>query len=270
MWDRENWRLRANLTYYDIMSSLWLTSLFHSPGDRKFWRFESFLSLFFVCGTVVFITEGLLLVGSLDPTEALMTSTVARESVCVNLTCGGLYCSFTQHPACREPPVFMIQSEVYEFCMSSMAGCTWTAEVLSTSDYDNRSKSLYIMQDGSMTSFPQLESLLVQSVDVEKYVDARAGQQIISWNVQPRTESTLMKTCGNNVKSDQRCGRYQMFVSPLVYEQKAHLHYVVVCSLLLIGILIAVVSLKYCLNSLLNFHRGVVSFSEKVSSKKFT
>jgi hypothetical protein len=163
----------------------------------------------------------------------------------------------------------MNQHEVYEFCIPSTSGCHWIVEVLSTADYDNRSKSLYITQDGIPKKFPQLESFKMQGVDIEKYTDSRAGQEITSWNIQLRTESRLMKKCGNNVQNDQRCGSYEIYLSPVVYEQQARLHYILVCSLLSFGILIAVVSFKTYLNGLLSFYGGILSFSEGVSSKKF-
>jgi len=202
---------------------LFYSRIYSAPGKPEHWRCESFASLLVLIGALLVLAMGIDQIVQLDPSDAFMASTVVKNQLCVNLTCGGHYCSFTQPPSCKAPPIHLEQEETAEFCGSGEK-CEWNAEVLTSSGFENRSASLYIYNNdtGEQTYFPQLESMMRKFVDVTKYINTQSGVKLTSWDIVPRILSKQLTSCANDlpasVKQDTRCGAYNIYLGNTVYE----------------------------------------------------
>lgn len=140
--------------------------------------------------------------------------TAKPNQLCVNVTCGGFYCSLRLPSECQaESNVYsLLNGESQQLCRHD---CQWTAEVLTTSNFENRTFGLYIMaSNGQPIPFPILEGNKRIDVGITKYADRRMSPATNSWRVENQPSSSKYHNCGASLlpelKQDRRCGAYRL------------------------------------------------------------
>ena len=255
----------VDLTVYDVKSTMSITRFSVRKKGQEIYCFEAFTSLMRVTGSILIFWQFMIWISSQDTSQAIMTSTVSQQDICVNLTCGGLYCAFKQPKGCDATPKFLHTYETAEFCSPSEVGCDWSTEVLTTSDYANWTQSVFIYNsNGLSTGFPPLEGMKQQNVDITKYIDSRSKTPIVQWNLQTRLDPSQMKSCGSNVEPDQRCGSYTIYLSKIVYDETAQLRYSWSVTMFVLGGMATLFSFNMWLAQVTRLYRWAYDFKKKV------
>lgn len=246
--------------------------LYYFRGYRakrpKYWRCESFFTQLTILGVFFVFVFGLQTMAQLDPTDAFMASSIAKDQICVNLTCGGHYCQFTQPLACKQNPIHLKKNEMSEFCTPA-DNCNWDVEILSDFGYDNRSMSLYIQNDGNPTYFPQLENLKKIYVSITKYINTQTGSAIIDWDVTSQTLSKKMEKCtySGNMNPDTRCGSYNIYFANTIYESAVTQRYTTELSIIGGWVFSVCVGIVIIFTGALNVYRNTGDYSREFSTK---
>lgn len=236
--------------------------------QSKYWRCESFFTLLTILGIIFVIIFGLQTMAQLDPTDAFMASSIAKDQICVNITCGGHYCQFTQPLACDQTPIHLKKNEVEEFC-TPRENCNWDVEILSDSGYDNRSVSLYIDNDGDLTYFPQLENLKKIYVSITKYINTQTGNTIVDWDITSQTLSKKMDKCtySGNMSPETRCGSYNIYFANTIYESAVTQRYTTELSIIGGWVFSVCVGIVITFSGALNIYRNTNDYSREFSGK---
>jgi hypothetical protein len=240
----------------------------YKSHDLRYWRCESFITQLTLLGAFFVIIFGLQTMAQLDPTDAFMASSIAKDQICVNITCGGHYCQFTQPLACGQTPIHMKKNEVEEFC-TPRENCNWDVEILSDSGYDNRSVSLYIENNGELTYFPQLENLKRIYVSITKYINTQTGLTIVDWDISSQTLSKKMEKCSytGNVNPDNRCGSYNIYFANTIYESAVTQRYATELSIIGGWVFSVCVAMVITFNGALNIYRTTNNYKHEFSGK---
>jgi hypothetical protein len=256
----------VDLRMYDVKSTMAITRFPVRKRGQEIYCFESFTSLMRVTGSVLIFLQFMIWIFNQDKSQAFMTSIISEQEICVNLTCGGLYCSFKQPKGCDATPKFLHTYEIAEFCSPSEVGCDWSTEVLTTSEYANWTQSVFIYNtdNGLSTFFPPLEGMKQQSVDITKYTDSRSTTPIVQWNIQTRLDSSQMKSCGSNVGPDQRCGSYIIYLSKTVWDETAQLRYSLIVTILVLGGMAVLFSFNMWLAQVTRLYRWAYEFKKRI------
>ena len=240
----------------------------YKSKNTKYWRCESFITLLTILGFFFVVSFGIQTMTQLDPTDAFMASTIAKDQICVNITCGGHYCQFTQLPGCDQTPIHMEKDEVEEFC-TPRTNCNWDVEILSDSGYDNRSASLYIDTDGDLTYFPQLENMKKIYVSLTKYINTQTGETVVNWDITSQTLSKGMTKCNYNgvIPPDTRCGSYNIYFANTIYESAVTQRYASELSIIFGWMFSVCVTIVITCNSGLNCYRSTNEYHREFSGK---
>lgn len=201
-------------------------SLFKWQNNPSNWKFEALATQMVLIGVLLVILVGKERIANVDPKTSIMVSTVHDdEKVCTNMTCGGLYCLFTQPIGCDVSFMFLKTGETAEVC-NSRKGCNWDVEIVTSSNYDDRSSSLCI---APKKCFPQLELLKRRFVDITKYVSQHGELELVEWAITEDTLSASMPSCGNShpelIDDNDRCGSYNIYMDNTVYTKDAKQKY---------------------------------------------
>jgi len=191
------------------------------PGVTRFWKCETFASLVVVAGILAVVSSGISEVIKLNPNSAWMASKVDDSTeTCVNITCGGYFCDFAQPKldGCQPMPLHLTKGEEIQVC-TPRDKCDWEIKVVTDSGYENRSFGLYIYENttGDTKTFPQVENMMHQYVDVEKYVNSQFDSTTINWDLQARAITTKMENCPTTIPNS-RCGAYTIYFAKTIYE----------------------------------------------------
>lgn len=251
---------------------LFYSRFYSSPGKVAHWRCESFASLLVWIGAILIFAMGIDQIVQLNPSDAFMASTIVKNDLCLNLTCGGHYCSFTQPIECKAAAIHLEQGETAEFCGHGEK-CEWKVEVLSNSGFENRSNSVYILNNltGEKTYFPQLESMMRKYVDVTKYVKQfqQDGEELVEWDVVPRLLSEQMSSCAADipaaVKQGTRCGSYSIFLDSTVYETAMMQRYSLEWTKWMVWIVSTITTMVLCFYGLIYTYRYAQTFDKAVA-----
>ena len=212
------------------MELLKRVSLFKSQKNTTNWKFEALATQMVIIGILLVLIIGFRSLSSIDANSAFMVSTThSDDKICTNLTCGGLYCYISQPLGCEAQPVFLKLLETAPFC-NSRAGCNWEAEIVTDSNYDNRSRSLFIMSDsGKISYFPPLEQSKRQFIDVTMYVTKNSDLTLVDWAISEDTHSASMAACGSSfpdlILPNSRCGAYNIYMANTVYTSEVKQKY---------------------------------------------
>jgi len=204
------------------MELLKRVSIFKMLGNPRNWKFEALATMMVITGIILVIIMSIKTLDEIDPNTSFLEVTVHKdELMCVNITCGGLYCLFTQPVGCDASVRFLKLGETDSFC-NAYKGCKWDVEVVTDAGYDNRSRAMFVMDDGgAIKYFPQLEQLTRKFIDITKYVDRIEDTVTVEWSLTEDTRSTSMKTCGNThpelFNDNDRCGAYNIYLASAVY-----------------------------------------------------
>jgi len=253
----------------DIGDVLYYWRFYRTVGKEDYWRCEAYGTLITIVGVVLMLTLGITQIALLDPSDAFMASSVVKTTLCVNLTCGAHYCSFTQPTQCKATPIHLEKNEVAEFCSTGEA-CTWSAEVLSDSGYENRSASVYIFNTdtGQRNYFPLLDEMKRQFLGITKYINTQSGVSLVSWAIAPSTLSEKMTSCGAGlpaaVKQNTRCGGYNIYLDDKVYETAMMQRYTLEMVKWLILVFTGVVALITVMGWLLGVYRSAGVLEKKM------
>lgn len=243
-------------------------------NNPRNWKFEALATMMIITGAILVVIVGFKTINEIDPNSSFMEVTVHRdEQMCVNLTCGGLYCLFTQPVGCDSSIRFLKIGETDSFC-NYYRGCKWDVEIVTNSDYDNRSRSLYIVgESGDIKYFPQLELLKRKFIDITKYVNENEGIRLVEWALSEDTRSTSMNTCGNThpelLTDNERCGSYNIYLADSVYTTGVKKKYELEVGNRLFFIVVSIVSVG-CMNFVMVWMYGSFLKARKEADRRHT
>ncbi len=211
--------LRNHPRTTELLMSL---SMFKTQKNNFNWRFEALSTMMALIGMLLILIFAGKELNSLDPKTAYLVSTEHdHQEICVNVTCGSLYCLFKQPVGCETSQRFLQLDEVSLFC-NQKTNCNWNVEVVTESGLENRSTSLYIISEsGSASYFPPLQHYKLQAVDIQRYSKTDEVTTTVDWSVIENTRAKVMKNCGSSNliphMENMRCGAYEMFISSTAY-----------------------------------------------------
>jgi hypothetical protein len=183
-------------------------------SDGYHFMFGAYLTLIFVNWAIAFII--FYIVERENFSFANVAFVTAKPTqLCANITCGGFYCSLRLPLECEaESHFFSLENgESQEICYHS---CQWTAEVLTSSTFENRTAGLHIQSSTGLIQFPVLEGGKRLDVGITKYTDRRYAPPQDSWRIESLVGAAKYPTCGltlqTALKQDRRCGAYRLFL----------------------------------------------------------
>jgi hypothetical protein len=249
----------------------YMARLLAPPGITRHWKCEAFASLIFAAGVVAVALSGAYEASQLNPSAAWLGSVVDEDaSTCVNITCGGYYCDFAQPKSseCEHSPVHLAQGETAEIC-TPPEHCDWQARVVVDAAYENRTFSLYIYEatTGDTKTFPQLENLKHQYVDITKYVNSQFGVTRVTWDLQTQSMSSRMESCTTTIP-DSRCGAYTLLFDKVIYEMANRQRHTQEIQAIIFSTFLKAWVIRFVLGHCLDWYRGIHAYESQIRGDK--
>jgi hypothetical protein len=239
---RTQGKMQSCLRNHPKATQLLMTaSLFKGQKKHNNWRFEALATMMVLVGVMLTLVISFRRLNSLDTSSAFLVSTVHNdEQICINITCGGVYCKFTQPLGCDATQKFLHTDEIGTFC-NLKENCNWNAEIVTAVNLENRSRSLYVItESGKPRYFPPLQQKKLQDVDIVKYVRTDKRIVTVDWTITENARATAMNNCGSATFSQSdmwRCGGYNIYLANVVYTSEAEQKYQQEQGMIMFGVL---------------------------------